>query len=551
MAPKKEKKIFFDSSDSLESVLKKLEDSAAEKIVLNVPGDSPLADSMDNFHLIKEKARILKKEVIVESVNDHILEFASLAQLTAVNPVFRTRERAFSDIVMTKPKRKRVVEPKAEETGEEKPEREKKEVEEPDEDDRKIEKVMSAIQATKRPEQKNVHVRYEKRKERDHAVNKGKRFALIAAILVLLLGGGFAAVYLLPSASVALTMKRVEKNFSETVFISIDETSPQIDNGQIVLPGEVLSASKNTQVEITAQGKEQVNEKARGKLTIYNAFDKNPQTLVATTRFESPDGKIFRLVKEVKVPGMRSENGKDVPGQIDADVVADQPGEAYNIPPTKNWKIPGFKGSARYEKFTAENVSPMAGGFSGERPKANDADKAAGEAKLKTALEQALEAQMNILLSEKFTLIPGATYFAVTKTQIQSDAARPEAAILYGEAEMRKMVFMEEMLKTALVKRFAEDLPEKARVETLSASYGEPRINWSSGTMEVQITGKASFVPDLDSGKIIEDIKGKGEGDLKQYVFALPGIDNAKVSLWPFWVKDVPRNPDRIDVSIK
>lgn len=551
MAPKKEKKIFFDSSDSLESVLKKLEDSAAEKIVLNIPGDSPLADSMDNFHLIKEKARILKKEVIVESVNDHILEFASLAQLTAVNPVFRTRERAFSDIVMTKPKRKRVIEPKIEETEEEKTPSKKKEIEEPDEDDRKIEKVMSAIQATKRPEAKNVHTRYENRKEREHVVNKGKRLALIAVILVLLLGGGFGAVYLLPSASVALTMKRVEKNFSETVFISIDETSPQIDNGQIVLPGEVLSASKNTQVEITAQGKEQVNEKARGTLTIYNAFDKNPQTLVATTRFESPDGKIFRLVKEVKVPGMRSENGKDVPGQISAEVVADQPGEAYNISPAKNWKIPGFKGSARYDKFSAENVSPMAGGFSGERPKANDADKAAGEEKLKTALEQALEAQMNILLSEKFTLIPGATYFAVTKTQIQSDASRPEAAILYGEAEMRKMVFMEEMLKTALVKRFAEDLPEKAKVETLSASYGEPRINWGSGTMEVQITGKALFVPDLDSGKIIEDIKGKGEGDLKEYVFALPGIDNAKVSLWPFWVKDVPRNSDRIDVSIK
>lgn len=551
MASKKEKKIFLEESDGLESLLTKLEDAGAEKLVLSVPESSPLEESLENFHVIREKARILKKDIVIESSSEIILEHASASGLTAINPKNHSRERAFSDIVMTKPRRKIVLARPIRESEEAVDEKEKEEGEFEEEREKKLDRVFSAIQKTKRTEEKNIHTRFEKKKEREETKGKAKKYVLAFILLLLVVGGGVGAFYLLPEAAVELVLKRTEKQFNENVLISINATTPKLQNGQIILPGELLSANKNAQIEISAQGKTQVNEKAKGKLTVWNAFDKNPQTLVATTRFESPEGKIFRLVKQITVPGAKSEGGKLVPASIEAEVIADSAGDSFNVPAQKNWRIPGFKGTPRYEGFYAENALPMAGGFSGERPQATEEDRKAGEEKLAKTLESALTAQMNILLSEKFTLIPGATRFAITKTEIQADAGRADKGLLYGEAEMKKMVFIEEMFKIALAERFAEDLPEGAQAESFSASYGEPTIDWVNGTMQVQITGTAVFTPAVDSEKIVSDITGKNERELRDYVFNLPGLDNAKASLWPFWVKSVPLNPDRIKILVK
>jgi hypothetical protein len=558
MAVKKEKKIFLEISDTLEEVLEKVEDSSADKLVLNVPKGSAIADSADNFEILKEKARIVGKEISIESVDDEIVALAEQADLSANGTGHKARERAFSDIVASRPKRRLRIEEKQRahlaeaEILEEKPKPVEFDADAEDERRDKAEKIFETIQAKKKHEEKNVHARFERHEERKAKGNKAKRYVLLAILVLLLAGGGFAAAYVLPEANVELTMKRAEKEFAENVLISINETAPKIEGGRIILPGEVLSAVKNTQVEIAAQGKANVEEKAKGKLTIYNNFDGKPQQLVATTRFESPDGKIFRLVSAVTVPGAKIEGGKVAsPSSVEADVVADQAGAGYNVSAQKNWHIPGFKGTPRYDGFTAENKSAMSGGFSGERPQATEADRAAGEAKLKNTLESALTAQMNILLTDKFTLIPGASVFEVTKTELQSDSSRQNIALLYGEADMKKMVFVEDMLKVALAERFGGDLPEKAKVESFTATYGEPQIDWAAGTMQIQISGKAVFIPDIDTGKIVEDIKGKDENELKDYVFALPGLENARVSLWPFWVKAVPKNSNRIDVSAK
>ena len=65
-----------------------------------------------------------------------------------------------------------------------------------------------------------------------------------------------------------------------------------------------------------------MSQKAQGTLTIYNAYSSAPQTLVATTRFVTPDGKIFRLTNEVTVPGAKITNGQIVPSSINAPIAA-------------------------------------------------------------------------------------------------------------------------------------------------------------------------------------------------------------------------------------
>lgn len=104
------------------------------------------------------------------------------------------------------------------------------------------------------------------------------------------------------------------------------------------------------------------SKKATGKITIYNEYSTETQRMILRTRFESPDGRIYRLAASVIVPGKRIVNQQEIPGQIDAMVIAEEEGPQYNIGPT-TFTIPGFKGDPRYEYFLGVSTEAITTGL--------------------------------------------------------------------------------------------------------------------------------------------------------------------------------------------
>ena len=84
------------------------------------------------------------------------------------------------------------------------------------------------------------------------------------------------------------------------------------------------------------------DERATGVIVVYNAYSAAPQRLIKNTRFATEDGKIFRAKDSIVVPGTTIENGKIIPGSVEAIVVADEPGEAYNF------QTPEFRSGLHY-----------------------------------------------------------------------------------------------------------------------------------------------------------------------------------------------------------
>ena len=117
--------------------------------------------------------------------------------------------------------------------------------------------------------------------------------------------------------------------------------------------------------EIKEENKEIKEEKAEGIIRIFNDYSTASQSLVAGTRFVSDEGKLFRLVEKVVVPGQSTEKGKLIPGSVDVLVRADTAGSDYNIG-VSTFSIPGFAGTPRYTAFYAKSFLAMAGGFKGE-----------------------------------------------------------------------------------------------------------------------------------------------------------------------------------------
>jgi len=111
---------------------------------------------------------------------------------------------------------------------------------------------------------------------------KFKKSIFAAAILVII-AGIFIYGTVSYSASVNITLQHADISLQ-------DKTFTAVANDPANIPFQIMSLSEEQSANIQATGEKQVNAKATGKITIYNSFGSQPQTLIKNTRFQTPDG---------------------------------------------------------------------------------------------------------------------------------------------------------------------------------------------------------------------------------------------------------------------
>ena len=133
------------------------------------------------------------------------------------------------------------------------------------------------------------------------------------------------------------------------------------------IAGRLLEKTLTQTKEFDSTGKKSVGGSATGTITIINNYSVD-QPLVATTRFLTSDGVLFRLKEYTLVPANSS---------VEAEIYADQPGPQGDVKPTK-MTIPGLSTSLQ-QYIYGELKNPTSGG--------------SGEASyvLETDIQQALE----------------------------------------------------------------------------------------------------------------------------------------------------------------
>ena len=87
---------------------------------------------------------------------------------------------------------------------------------------------------------------------------------------------------------------------------------------------------------------------------------------MATTRFLTPDGKIFRITQRNRAGGDEQRTATLAPSSVTAPIVADQAGPDYNVGPVAKLTIPGFASDAGREAgFYGVITASTTGGFIG------------------------------------------------------------------------------------------------------------------------------------------------------------------------------------------
>lgn len=404
-------------------------------------------------------------------------------------------------------------------------------------------------------EERRVLERIEKRerhREREGGKVKKKTGVLTWIVSCVLLGVvAYLAVAVLPRAEIVLMPKRVNWEYANTIGASTKIA--EIDPVGRQIPVAVFAEKKTNTFVFPATGSgKSIERKATGQVTLYNDFSGSQQPLVAGTRLETPDGKIFRLKGRVVVPGATTSGGKLVAASIDADVIADKAGEVYNINPVSKFTIPGFKGTQKYDGFYGESKDPMTGGFIGEGKYPTPDDIKAGKESAEKQMQDVIDSFMATqVVPDGFKIIDDSKKYTIDKENVNEAVDDHGNFSIYMEVESSVDALKEDYvlkLMTALAQQVNGDGYE---IKEHTLSYGAIGIDAKTGAISLPIEFKGTFWKPVNVDEFKRNVIGKKEDDLKSYVFSSTSIDKANVALWPFWVRTVPNDPDRVKVEIK
>jgi len=399
-----------------------------------------------------------------------------------------------------------------------------------------------------------IQPRQSQRKEKKVSPNQtkgkfGKYFLLVVLALAVIFSA--ALVYLLLSrATIVIQMKSPVPSVSKNILADVSAKAADQESATIPAVLEKISIEKSAQFNAT--GSSAGGAKAQGKVVVYNEFSSENQPLVATTRLETPDGKIFRITKDIIVPGLTQVAGEVKPGAIEVDVQADQPGSAYNLDPG-SFKIVGFKGGPKYEKIYAVSTKPMTGGTNGEnsvvssddltRAKNDLADQAKKDAaeKLHSSLgpgrkffDGAVQVNISDFSSTEKVGAQTATFSARISAQAQ--------VISYLEADVKKIIDASQSAESLSGQK--SDIPA-----TISYSLTDSNL----GDQKVKFEATANFANSntLDTLSLKKEMLGKSKAEIKSLLENQPAVQSSEVSFWPFFVTHTPRNENRLKIEIR
>lgn len=348
-----------------------------------------------------------------------------------------------------------------------------------------------------------------------------------------------AVVYLMTgTAHVALTP--VGKPLDTQIAVQASDIFATIDDTFVKIPGQLLNVEKTASNTVSSTGSRDVASKARGIITVVNEYSATPQTLIANTRFKSADGKIFRTLQKITVATTKT-----------VEVIADKPGTDYNIPAGK-FTIASFEEQGDVEKvakFYGTTSQPMSGGASGPSAVVTQADydnaKEAAVSDVKSQITSALEAQgaaLTVLNADMPSM--GATE-STARADDAADSVTVTATGTLKTVGFRQADLFDLIRRVILKKERLTVLPE-----TLTLSYTDVNFKSDLGILTFTVSAKGTGYTPVDTDTIKKDISGKNSAAIRDYFKDREGVQSATITLSPFWVRAVPKNPERTIIDI-
>jgi len=345
------------------------------------------------------------------------------------------------------------------------------------------------------------------------------------------------------SAKAEIEISPKMQNFSISKQVSIDAGISISDFSRKIMAGVFLAGEKTDSQMFNSTGTSESKHRAGGTIRAYNNYHLN-QILVATTRFISSDGKLFHSTKQINIPS----------GQfVDVSVRAAEPGPEYNIAPS-TFSIPGLLGSARYTAVYGKSLSDMSGGDIGESVQVSERDLERAEKELYEKLEDLLKQELANQAGSGFSLLGQAI-----QTEILESSCLRKAGEQVGQfncslkAKSEALAFAESDLQDFAEKFISQEIDSSKSIkqDSMEIQIIVKEIDLLAKKIFLELEISAQIFTDLDIESLKQALSEKSLKESEILLQTYPEIEKTKIRLFPFWIKIIPQDLEKIDIKLK
>lgn len=586
-----DKLVYLESDEEITGVIDKISKASSNEVALVVPRGASIAQSVVNLKLIKKRAADLNKDVSLvttDKISRNLASQVGMSVYSRVEEVGRFRPTAPAPATLKPenietikshvpaPEVKKPVEEIPEipgvkinryyDDGSNLPQAAKKESEATFEandtagesspwkgqgvsqDEEAISKTESGSDFERRPmadgEMAEISHHENKIDSKEppkirHRQPAGRRFQpmrkrraifiFIALSVIIVTAFGYLV---LPQAKVKLVFSA--ESFTQDYAVTFNTASTSVDSDNLILPATLLSQEKELSEEYVASGKKNIGNKASGKITFYNSWSDQAQTVTAGAAL-SAEGKKFIAKESVSIPGATLKSGQIVAGQITANIEAVESGESSNLSPTK-FTIDALSGDQK-TKIYGQSSSALTGGSTKEVTVVSEADLLSSLEKIKTRLitENKDELLKKIPSGDKYLegafreefleLVPSAK----VGDQIDKFTYR-------GKLKTTIISASEINLITVLSDRAESQLPKNrvlVQKDKATVSYALTTLDPSMASVAYTVTLNGKVSSQIDQGRLKKELAGKKIDQAKSIIGEFELLNSAEVVMQP------------------
>ncbi|MBU2523887.1 hypothetical protein KKG71_01710 [Patescibacteria group bacterium] len=580
--------VYIDIDDEITDVFERIKKSKIKEVFIVIPNRSVILQSAVNFKILKKKVDEIGKNLSIITHDSNGIHLAKQADITVYQNL-EDDEEAEDDLDEEDTKKSEMtvssispISASSNEKSEDAPRRIARKRLSIAEilEKRRVLKKRSGASGSSAMQEKILKTQSFKQKKEDEEAksvldlrpSRRTIITLITISFVLLIIIGYIA---LPGAVILITPKsNVLTASTNVVFADSKKNATLLKTGtQNAVATYPISKTISFKSTYAATGKEFKGTNSKGKITIINKSE-NRWPLVVNTRFQSPEGYIYRINKAINIPAATGAG----PGKVEAEVEADAKdafdriiGEKGNIGPAKFF-LPGLRESSR-EKLYAESNAAFTGGTTDVTISVakNDIDAAKkfAEDKVKDKVLAELLGEVDKYNQENNTKLSlltgdGALKYGDVRVNIpknlvgqkikefEVESEIPVKGVIYDHSELLK-ILNDELKKT--------QSPDKDLVKIDSDSIVYKIFETDTATQQLKVTatikGIEQFYLDLDDDedmKLIKKIRDRCSGvsveEAKNFVQNLPEVNRVEIKSWPVWAPKMPAMAENIEIKI-
>lgn len=364
----------------------------------------------------------------------------------------------------------------------------------------------------------------------------GRRIAIVFAIFAAGLVG-IAAFVLAPRAEIVIDpiAEPVSLDLVLRLVTREENSSAGVVHAKLLVHEEVVEG------EFPVEHVVEHGERARGRVELVNRTG-GAQSIKGGSRLVSQEGMVFRTAAGVSVPAN---------GTTHVDVHADDGGTRGNL----QGGTLTFAALPNAESVLFARVAePLVGGT--DQPV-----RTLGAKDIARATEKLGEQAGTTARDRLRATFPPGSFVRDELIRMMPVDVRPreivgtETDVVHVQAKIRVEAILateEDILRASSAIASARSEGMKVLGRPLNMTDIRVRqVRWNDGIADLEFHVENILHEDFHQETLVERLAGRTEDGAEEFLKGLPGVKDADVTLWPFWVRRIPSIPGNVPITIR